>query len=231
MAKQTQTETTGEDLDVGQLYTKSELFFEKNRTVILIGAVALLVGVGGFFGYRKLVAEPNAKQAHDLMWKAQYYFEMDSLQKAIDGDGNYYGFAHIADKYGSTPAGQLSKFYLGVCYHELGDHEAALSYYRAAGPDDDLLSVMTVGNQGDVLVELDRPDEAIQSFMKAADMRKSDYTTPLFLLKAGVLYRQKGDWSNAAKVYKRVIKEYPGHPDVSAARKFAAEAEGKGGKA
>lgn len=224
MANKAHDTTEDKDLDIGQVYTSTELFYEKNKKAISIGITALLVVVAGFFGYKRFISEPRAQEARDLMWKAQYYFEVDSLDKAIDGDGNHYGFAYIADKYGSTSAGDLAKFYLGVCYHQKGDFETALAYYKASSPDDDVLSVMAVGNQGDVLVELGRTAEALERFVKAADMRKSDHTTPMFLMKAGVLYRQQGDWKNAAKVYGRVVKDYPTSPDNATAKKYAAEA-------
>lgn len=225
MSDKTHSTTEEKDLDIGQMYTRTELFFDRNKKAVSMGIAAVVLVVLGVIGYKRFVAEPRAKEARDMMWKAEYYFEVDSLDKAIDGDGNYYGFAHIADKYGSTPAGSLAKFYLGVCYQQKGEYETALSYYQDASPDDDIFSVMTVGNQGDVLVELGRKDEAVQRFMKAADMRKSDYTTPMFLMKAGVLYRQAGDWKNAAKVYGRVVKEFPTSPDNMQAKKYAAESE------
>lgn len=225
MSNKAQSTTEEKDLDIGQMYTRTELFFDRNKKAVSIGITALLVVVLGVVGYKRFVAEPRAKEARDLMWKAEYYFEVDSIDLAINGNGNDYGFAHIAEQYGSTPAGSLAKFYLGVCHHQKGEYETALAYYQDASPDDDIFSVMTVGNQGDVLVELGRKDEAVQRFMKAADMRKSDYTTPMFLMKAGVLYRQAGDWKNASKVYGRVVKEFPAFPENAQAKKYAALSE------
>lgn len=218
--------TQEKDLDIGQVYTSTELFYEKNKKGITIAITAVLVLLAGFFGYKKFVAEPKAKEAAGLMWKAQYYFEVDSLDKAIQGDGNHMGFEYVAQEFGSTPSGQLAKFYLGVCYHQKGEYETALNYYREASPEDDVLSVMAVGNQGDVLVELGRTDEALERFNKAADMVKSDYTTPMFLMKAGILYQQKQDWKNAAKTFGRVVKDFPASPDNNLAKKYAARAEG-----
>ncbi|HEY0979147.1 MAG TPA: tetratricopeptide repeat protein [Flavobacteriales bacterium] len=225
MASKPHEPTTEKDLDLGQVYTSTELFYEKNKKGITIAVVAVLAVVAGIFGYKRFIAEPRAKEAASLMWKAQYYFENDSLDKAINGDGNYLGFDHVAKEYGSTPSGKLAKFYLGVCYHQKGEFETALSYYKDADPEDQVLSVMAVGNQGDVLVELGRDDEAIERFNKAADMVKSDYTTPMFLMKAGILYQKKQDWKNAAKAFGRVVKDYPQSPDNNQAKKYAARAE------
>lgn len=230
MATKTTAPTEDKDLDLGQMYTRTELYFEKNKKALSIAAVAVLAVVAGTLGYKRFVSEPKAKEANELIWKAQYYFEIDSLDKAINGDGNYFGFQHIADNYGSTPAGELANFYLGVCYHQKGEWETALNYYKEADLDDDILRVMAIGNQGDVLVELGRTDEAIGQFEKAASAVDSDHTTPMFLMKAGVLYRQKGDWKGAAKCFNRVATDYPTSPDAQQAKKYAAYARAMGGQ-
>lgn len=230
MATKTTSPAEHKDLDIGDMYTRSELFFEKNKKAFTIGTIAVLAVVGGALGYKKLVAEPKAKEANELIWKAQYYFEIDSLDKAINGDGNYFGFQHIADSYGSTPAGELANYYLGVCYQQKGEWETALNYYKEADLDDDVLRVMAVGNQGDVLVELGRPDEAVSRFEKAANMVTSDFTTPMYLMKAGIVYQQKGDWKGAEKCFARVATDFPSSPDAQQAKKYAAHAKAMGGQ-
>lgn len=221
--------TEGKDLDISELYTKSELFFERNKTPVTIAVVAVLVIVGGLFGYRKFISEPRAKEAQEMIWKAQYYFEIDSLDLALNGDGNFLGFASVADQYGSTSTGNLAKFYMAVIYHQKGEYETALQYYKEADLGDDVLRVMATGNQGDVLVELGKPAEAATQFMKAADLVKSDYTTPMFLMKAGIVYQQQNDWKNAAKCFGRIVSDFPGSPDANTAKKYAARAKAMAG--
>lgn len=216
------------DLDIGEMYTRSEMFFEKNKKSVIIALVAVVAVVGGLLGV-KWLSDRKAQQAQEVIWKAQYYFEIDSLDLAMNGDGNYPGFAQVADQYGGSSTGNLAKFYLAVCYHQKGDYETALNYYREADLDDDVLRVMATGNQGDVLVELGRPQEAVDRFMKAADMVKSDYTTPMFLMKAGIVYQQQNDWKNAAKCFGRIVADYPSSPDINTAKKYAARAEAMSG--
>jgi tetratricopeptide (TPR) repeat protein len=224
MAKHIEEE---KDLDIGAIYTRSELFMEKNKMPVTIAVVAVLAIVAGLLGYRKFVSEPAAKQAAETIWKAQYYFEIDSLDLALSGDGNYLGFTQVADEYGSTPTGKLAKFYIAVINQQQGNNEIALQYYKEADLGDDVLRVMAVGNQGDVLVDLGRPQEAVGQFMKAADMVKSDYTTPMFLMKAGIVYQQQNDWANAAKCFGRIATDYPASPDANTAKKYAARAKEK----
>jgi tetratricopeptide (TPR) repeat protein len=230
MASQTPPATENKDLDIGEMYTKTELFFERNKKAFTLGTVGLLAVVAGLLGYRKFVAEPRAQSAQEAIWKAQYYFEIDSLDLAINGDGAYPGFLEVASSYGSTPAGELANFYLGVCHHQKGEFETALNYYKEADLDDNVLSVMAEGNQGDVLVELGRADEALSHFEKAANMVRSDYTTPLFLMKAGILYAEKQDHRNAAKCFGRIVSDFPNSPDIQQARKYAAREQALSGQ-
>lgn len=222
--------TEGKDLDIGELYTKGELFIEKNKKSITVTVVAVLAIVGGLLGYKKFVSEPRAKQAQEMIWKAQYYFEVDSLDLALNGDGNFLGFEAVAQQYGNTSTGNLAKFYIAVIKHQQGDYQTALEYYKQANLGDDVLRVMAVGNQGDVLVELGQPNEAVAQFMKAADMVKSDYTTPMFLMKAGIVYQQQNDWKNAAKCFGRITSGFPNYPDLLMAKKYEARAKAMAGQ-
>ncbi|MCB0794144.1 MAG: tetratricopeptide repeat protein [Flavobacteriales bacterium] len=218
-----------QDLDLGQVYTRTELFLEKNKKAVSYGVTGLLLVVVGLLAYKRFYAEPRAKEASELIWKAQYYFEIDSLDLAINGDGNFFGFDHIASEYGSTPAGGLAKYYLGNCYMQKGDYETAIGYFKEATVDDDILKVMAVGSIGDAYTELGRNEDAIGQFERAANMNANDFTTPMYLMKLGILHQQAGNWSKAAKAFRRVSDEFPSSPDANQAKKYAARAEAMAG--
>ncbi len=64
------------------------------------------------------------------MFTAEYYFEKDSVDLALFGDGESYGFMDIIDDYGSTSAGNLAKYYSGICYYNKGEYEDAISLFE-----------------------------------------------------------------------------------------------------
>lgn len=221
--------TESHDVDLGTMYTRTELFIEDNKKAITIGVAAVLLVVGGLLGYKKFIAEPKAKEAAEMTWKAEYYFEVDSLDKALNGDDQWPGFLTIADEYASTPSGKLAHYYMGAIYMQKSEFEAALDHYKKADLDDNVLGVMAVGNQGDALVELGRVDEAVKQFEKAASMTNNEIIAPMYLMKAGILHQQAANWGAAAKAFKRVATEFPTSMDANTARKYAGHAEAMGG--
>ena len=47
--------------------------------------------VGGFLAYKYLIKEPKEQKAAEAFWKAQDYFENDSLKQALNGDRQFPG--------------------------------------------------------------------------------------------------------------------------------------------
>ena len=72
MAKKNQTEET--IVDVQEVYTKTEVFVDRNRKALTIGLAAVALVVIGFFAYQKLLLEPQAQEAQNNIWQAQMYF-------------------------------------------------------------------------------------------------------------------------------------------------------------
>src|SRR6186713_1329518 len=90
------------------------------------GLLVLILLIGGYFGYKNLVSEPNEKKAVEAMFRAEEYYRMDSAKLALNGDNVNPGFLKIISKYGSTKSGKLATFYAGSCYLKLGDYNNAV---------------------------------------------------------------------------------------------------------
>ena len=91
MAKKTD-KTEDRIVAVEEAFSKTEQFIENNQKIILIVIGAIIVIVLGFFGFKRLYLAPKEKEAQGQMFMAEKYFELDSLNKALNGDGNYLGF-------------------------------------------------------------------------------------------------------------------------------------------
>src|ERR1700744_3767398 len=84
--------------------------YGKQASYVLI---AILLLVGGYIAYRNWIAEPNEKKAVDAMFRAEYYYRMDSARLALNGDAANYGFLKVIARYSGTKAANLASFYAG----------------------------------------------------------------------------------------------------------------------
>ncbi len=135
--------------DVENALTQTERFIEKNQKILTIAIGAVVVIVGGYLAFKAFYVQPREKSAQEQMFMAEQYFEKDSFNLAINGDGNYLGFLDIIDDYGSTKAGKLANYYTGISYLHLGQYQEALDYLNNFATDDLVLAPVAEGAKGD----------------------------------------------------------------------------------
>jgi tetratricopeptide (TPR) repeat protein len=189
--------------------SKTEQFIESNQKILtyIIGGIILVILL--FFGYKKIISGPRDKKAQAAMFRAEYYFEKDSLDLALNGDGENDGFLEIVDNYGWTKSGNLAKYYAGLCYLNKGEYQKAIDYLEKFKSDDVIVSGMAYGAIGDAYMSLNNTTKAIDYYLKAADNNANDFVSPVYLLKAGWAYELNKDWKKAKAVYERIKKEFP----------------------
>ena len=137
------------------------------------------------------------------------YFEKESYEAALNGDGNYLGFTEVYDQYKSTKTGKLAAYYAGISYMKLGKYQEAIDYLNKFSGKDDILAPMALGAIGDCYMELDNTNEAAAYYEKASNKSKNDFTGPMFLTKAGMTYEILGDYAKALNCYKTLKADYP----------------------
>ena len=212
-------------VDVGEVYSKSEAFIETNKRPITIAVLAIVVIFGAYVGYKKLYVQPQEAEAQELIWKAEYFLEIDSLDKAIIGDGGNFGFEYIADEYSGTESGNLANYYLGAIYMKKQDYALAIEYFKNSTAGGIVPNAQTLGNIGDAYVELEDIDQAISYFEKAANASGDDYTTPMYLIKAGIAYESMGEYAKAADAYRRITVDHPNCDQILDVKKYLGRAE------
>ena len=229
--KKVDTKKTDERIhSVEEVLSKTEAFIEKNQKIILIVVGILIIIVLGFFGFRKYYLEPQEKEAQSQMFMAEMYFEQDSLQLALNGDGNYLGFLDIIDQYGLTKSANLACYYAGMSYLRLADFDQAIVYLKKFDGDDEVAAPMATGAIGDVYMELDEVDKAIGYYLDAADQSNNELTAPMFLMKAGLAYEIQGNYSRALDTYEQLKKDYPRSFEGTQIDKNISYARGKAGE-
>jgi tetratricopeptide (TPR) repeat protein len=205
--------------------TKSEQFIERYQKLLIYGFSAVVVIIGLFFGYKKLIAEPRAEKAIAQMAAAQNYFEQGNYKMALEGSATDAGFAKIADEYGSTSAGNIANFYAGICELNLGQFQKALDYLKNYTSDHMVFGPLAEGAKGDAYVELKQLDKAADAYMKAAKLSDNNFTAPQFFFKAAAVYEEQGKWKDALNNYENVRDNYPQSAEATDVDKYITRAK------
>ena len=197
--------------------TRTEAWVEKNQKGIFIIIGLIVVGVLAYLGYKKFIQEPKELEASNEMYQAQNYFNealnglaaKDSLYNmSLNGGEGKYGFLDIIDNYGGTKAGNLAHYYAGMAYLNTNQYQEAIDQLEDFTLDDEILAPLAKGAIGDAFIQLEQPEEALGYYEKAANMRKNDFTTPRFLLKASVTAIELGDNDKAVSLLNEIKEKY-----------------------
>lgn len=203
--------------------SKTEEWAVKNQNYIYIIVGVAVAVILGYLGYNKFVAEPKAGEAMNEMYKAQQYFdqavngvEKDSLYTlALNGGEGKYGMVDIADKYSGTPAGNLANYYAGMAYLNLNKYSEAISYLNNFSSDDIMLAPLAKGGIGDAFVQLNQPNDAMDYYEQAIAISNNEFTTPLYLYKAGTLALSQGENQKALNYFTRIKEEFSASNEAS----------------
>src|SRR3954465_5055245 len=100
---------------ISEVFNNVEFYFEQYKNIIIGVVIVLLVGIGGWWGYRNFVSGPKEDKAKDAIVYAQKYFDLDSVSLALKGDGSHLGMEAIAKQYSGSAAGNRANFCAGIC--------------------------------------------------------------------------------------------------------------------
>jgi tetratricopeptide (TPR) repeat protein len=170
----------------------------------------LVIIIAAILGYKYMIQEPNEKKAEEAMFHAEEYYRLDSVKLALNGDNINSGFAKIISKYSGTKSANLAKFYAGSCYLKLGDFNNAVKYLKDFSTPAYQVQARAYGLLGDAYSELNKRDEAIEQYKKAAALsEKDDVISPEYLFRAGYLYESMGKSKEAIDMYQMIKNKYP----------------------
>ena len=210
---------------IGESISKTEEFLNKNKNLIYILSGSLILLFILFSTYNFIKDNQNI-EAQEEMFQAVYYFEQDSLVKALNGDGNNYGFLEIIDEYSLSDAANLSHYYAGVSYLKLGNYNNAISYLLPYSSSDLLLQARAYSLIGDAYVELQNYNNAIKYFKLASSNNPNEYFTPKYILKLALVYEKIDDLNSAINSYDQIIDEFKDSPEFQISLKNKSRLEG-----
>jgi tetratricopeptide (TPR) repeat protein len=228
MSKKKNVKQTDKNLEgIEQALTRSEQFIEDNQktlTYVLGGLiVVLLIIIGGNRYYLK----PLNEEAAADMYYAERFFEMDSFNLALNGYGTYPGFLNVIDDYGISKSAKISKYYAGVCYHQLGDYEAAVNLLNKFKTDDLLVGAAKYSTLGDAYVEMGDMSKAISAYKSGIEKYENNFSSPIILKKLGLVYEELGQLDDALETYMVIESTYPGTSEGKEIKKYIGRVESK----
>lgn len=189
--------------------SKSETYIRNNRNTIITIAVVVLVAIAGILAYHYLYKKPRVEKAQAAMFRAEQVFGVDSFALALNGNGaDVVGFLQIIDKYGSTPSGNLAQAYAGISYYNLGEYDKAIEHLKKFKSKDTMANPSVYGLIGDCYVDMDKVEEGVKYFEKAAERADNDLLSPIYLIKAGIAYEALGNTEKAKASYQTILDKY-----------------------
>ncbi|MFD1615046.1 tetratricopeptide repeat protein [Gelatiniphilus marinus] len=196
--------------------SKTEAFVAKNQKYIFIIVGLVAAVVLGSLAYKEYVAKPKQLNAMNDMFQAQKYFDQavngvakDSLfNLALNGGEGKYGLLDIISEYSGTPAANLASYYAGTAYLKLKDYKNAVEHLSNFKSDDEILAALAKGNIGDAFVQLNQKEDALSYYEQAAKLRDNNYTTPMYLHKAGIIALDLGQADKALAHFKSIKEKY-----------------------
>lgn len=213
--------------NVEEALTKTEQYVEDNQKSLMIIVGAIVVIIALYFGYQSFYIAPLESEARSEMYMAELYFQKDSFETALNGDGQYFGFIEIADDYSSTKTGQLARYYAGLSYLHIKEYDLAIEYLSSFSSDSEIFSSLALGGIGDAYLELGDMDEALDYYENAANNSDNIFTAPKYMMKQAIIHEINGDYKDALEIYQEIQESYKKSREYQNIEKYISRVENR----
>lgn len=197
-------------VEVNQALVTVETTWQKIQKPLLIGVVAVAVVVGGWFAYQTYIQQPKEEKAAEALFKAEQYFALDSSRLVLNGDAQTKGVLNVISKFGGTKAANLAHYYAGVSYLKLGEFDNAVKHLKDFSTDAKQIQLLATGCLGDAYAELNKKEDAVAAYKKAASTFEVDEANSAeYLFRAALLLETMGKPTEALELYKSLKTKFP----------------------
>lgn len=193
-----------------------------SKPIMYIGSAIIIILVG-WLVYKYMFKVPKEERANDAVFVTQKYFTdftnapgSDSAKaliaaKVLNGDGRNEGALRIINKYSGTDAANLCEYYAGACYLHLHQYAKAINFLKDFDADGATqIKSRAYGMMGDASAELNKNDDALNYYKKAANVNdKDEYTSSEYLFRAALFAQSIGKTKDAIDLFKKIKDEYP----------------------
>ena len=113
------------------------------------------------------------------------------LKNGLDGFSTFYGY------------------YMLEALAMLGKYDEAITYLKNFDADEEFISPAIIGTIGDCYVNMDKYEEGVGYFERAAKKADNDMLSPIYLKKAATVYEKLGNKKKALEMYQKIKDSYP----------------------
>ena len=183
---------------------KLELFFDKNGNKLLWTLVIVGVALSAFFLFK------NVRDSRNL---AKEQAASVAVAAELNGANSVEGFDKIQAEYEGTAAANTAAFLAAAAALQAGDFEKAeaelAAYAPAKGAAGEMLNAKVLGLKGDIAVEKNDLQTAVERFAEAAAASNDEHTFVTYTKKLALVYEAMGDEAKAQECYKSIVAKYP----------------------
>jgi tetratricopeptide (TPR) repeat protein len=200
---------------------KARGFWEDYSKPITIIGSANIILFAAWMVYKYMFKIPKEENADKIVFVTKKYFTefttaTDSAKillatKVLNGDGTNPGALKIINQYSGSAAANLCEYYAGACYLHLGQFAMSIQYLKnfdANGATQ--IESRALGMLGDANAELNKNDDALNYYKKAATVNEKDeFTSSEFLFRAALFAQSTGKTKEAIDLFKKIKTDYP----------------------
>jgi predicted negative regulator of RcsB-dependent stress response len=216
--KQVQAEV----VETNAVVVKAKDFWAKFSKPIIYAGSAIILLIGGWYGYKYFVAAPKAQKASETIFPAEKLFgkmvQAGSYSKdtvgtilngGVDGDIKVTGLLNIMKNYSGTPSANLASYMTGACYLHLKEFDKAIKYLKEFdGNGASQIESAAFRMLGDAYAEQKKNDDALSYYKKAVDVSSvKDESTRFLALSRAALFCDATGKTKEAVAFLKQIKE------------------------
>ncbi len=200
-----------QELDGEVVIAKAKDFWSKYSKPLMAVCAVAIIGIGGWYVYQNFFKKPKEEKAVEAMFKAEEYYRIDSVNLALNGDGQYDGFLKIISKYGGTNTANMANFYAGGCYVKLNENEKAIKHLKKFSTSSKPVQARAYKLLGDANADLGKNADALSYYKKAARHFEEDAANSAEYLFYAAYLADKAmkDTKEATALYKELKEKFP----------------------
>ncbi len=224
--------TVATTVETNEAVAKAKDFWSKfSKPIIYIGS-AVIILVLGWLGYKNLIIAPKEAKAADAIFPSEQIFDKmtqngfskDSINLVLNGGNGFIGTLKIAKEYDGTSVANTANYITGACYLHNGDFANAIKYLKEFSSSATQVQTTAYSMIGDANAELNKNDEALEYYKKAASVNEKDeFMSSMYLFQAAKFADKIGKPKDAIDLLQKLKADYPKSSQANEVDKYLAK--------